>query len=233
MAMMIIMPELKSKDRPTNGAAQVQCPYLANTTSVVHQNAAAAMQIDPARRGEKGDWKEFIHPSGAMYYYNEKKRTYTKMDIDTLLVEGEEVYPYYYVVPESKIITWVEPMDGYILFQECTAAWHWNHKRLELEAQYWMEMRISEVRSLRMKLNWYRVEALAMEQSTAATIFWTLDQMKEMAAELAIARTETLTGPNGMVEEPGIAICDAVNWKVTTGHHEYLNHYGQPEARLI
>lgn len=28
-----------------------------------------------------------------------------------------------------------------------------------------------------------------MEQSTAATIFWTLDQMKEMAAELAIAGT--------------------------------------------
>jgi hypothetical protein len=32
-------------------------------------------------------------------------------------------------------------------------------------------------------------EALAIEQSTAASIFWTLDQMKEMAAELATAGT--------------------------------------------
>ncbi|KAG1894111.1 uncharacterized protein F5891DRAFT_1195668 [Suillus fuscotomentosus] len=162
-----------------------------------HDYNVLAMQIDPARRGEKGEWKECIHPSGATYYYNEKTRTYTEMNIDTcseeqlrrleswidasrskidgkqwllvvdpILARGEEVYPYYYVAPESKIITWVEPMDGYILFQECTAAWHWNHKRLELEAQYWkhveyfprgMEMRVSEVRNLRVKLNWYRV----------------------------------------------------------------------------
>jgi hypothetical protein len=48
--------------------------------------------------------------------------------VDPMLARGEEVYPYYYVVPESQIITWVEPMDGYILFQECTTAWHWRHK---------------------------------------------------------------------------------------------------------
>ncbi|KAG1848374.1 hypothetical protein C8R48DRAFT_730110 [Suillus tomentosus] len=234
-----------------------------------HDYNVLAMQIDPARRGEKGEWKECIHPSGATYYYNEKTRTYTEMNIDTcseeqlrrleswidasrskidgkqwllvvdpILARGEEVYPYYYVAPESKIITWVEPMDGYILFQECTAAWHWNHKRLELEAQYWkhveyfprgMEMRVSEVRNLRVKLNWYRVEALTMEQSTAATIFWTLDQMKEMAAELAIA--ETLAEPNGMVGEPCVAICGKLLHILR--HHEYLNHYGRPEARLI
>jgi hypothetical protein len=71
--------------------------------------------------------------------------------IDLMLVRGEEVYLYYYVVPENQIITWVEPINGYILFQECTA-WHWNHKctliftslvlelnsaGLKLEAQYW------------------------------------------------------------------------------------------------
>ncbi|KAG2113271.1 hypothetical protein BD769DRAFT_1673805 [Suillus cothurnatus] len=68
-----------------------------------------------------------------------------------------------------------------------------------------------------------------MEQSTATTIFWTLDQMKEMGAELAIA--ETLARPNGMVEEPGVAICGKLLYILR--HHEYLNHYGQPEARLI
>ncbi|KAG1894110.1 uncharacterized protein F5891DRAFT_1195667 [Suillus fuscotomentosus] len=68
-----------------------------------------------------------------------------------------------------------------------------------------------------------------MEQSTAATIFWTLDQMKEMAAELAIA--ETLAEPNGMVGEPCVAICGKLLHILR--HHEYLNHYGRPEARLI
>ncbi|KAG1896198.1 uncharacterized protein F5891DRAFT_983717 [Suillus fuscotomentosus] len=86
--------------------------------------------------------------------------------VDPMLARGEEIYPYYYVVPESQIITWVEPMDGYILFQQCMAARHWNHKRLKLKAQYWkhieyfpcgMAMHVSEVRSLWVKLNWYRV----------------------------------------------------------------------------
>ncbi|KAG2150139.1 hypothetical protein BD769DRAFT_1659671 [Suillus cothurnatus] len=147
-----------------------------------HDYNVQAMQIDPARCREKGDWQESIHLSGAAYYYNDKTRTYTEMNvgtcleeqltrlkswidasrskidgkqwllvIDPMLARGEEVYPYYYVVPENQIITWVEPIDGYILFQECTV-WHWNHKStlvftslvlelsfagLELEAQYW------------------------------------------------------------------------------------------------
>ncbi|KAG2353402.1 hypothetical protein BDR07DRAFT_1496316 [Suillus spraguei] len=221
-----------------------------------------AMQIDPTRRGEKGDWRESIHPSGAIYYYNEKMRTYTEMNlgacseaqlqkleswidasrskidgkqwllvVEPMLARGEEIYPYYYVVPESQIIAWVEPMDGYILFQECTAAWQWNHKRLELEAQYWKhveyfprgaEVHVSEVRSLRVKLNWYRVGEFFD--------FAALDQNDlKMATELATA--EALVGPNGMAEEPGVVICGKLLHVIR--HHEYLNHYGQPEARLI
>lgn len=72
--------------------------------------------------------------------------------VEQISVRGQEIYPYYYVVPEKRIITWLEPVDGYLLFQECTAAWHWNHKStlffrvilleidlagLELEAQFW------------------------------------------------------------------------------------------------
>jgi len=41
---------------------------------------------------------------------------------------GVELYRYYYVVPENQVITWIEPMDGYILFQECTMASQWDHK---------------------------------------------------------------------------------------------------------
>ncbi|KAG2051243.1 hypothetical protein BDR06DRAFT_1061765 [Suillus hirtellus] len=176
-----------------------------------HDYNLQAMQIDPARCREKGDWKEYIHPLGATYYYNAKTSTYTEMNIgtcsdeqlrkleswinasrskiigkrwvlvvDLMLARGEEIFPYYYVVPESKIITWVEPMDGYILFQECTAAWHWNHKRLELEAQYWkhvkyfplgMEMHVSEVRNLRVKLNWYRNNQVTNRSAGYGTIY--------------------------------------------------------------
>ncbi|KAG1874031.1 hypothetical protein C8R48DRAFT_769418 [Suillus tomentosus] len=134
--------------------------------------------------------------------------------VEPIIARGQEIYLYYYVVPENRIITWIEPVDAYLLFQECTAVWHWNHKRLELEAQYWkhveyfphgIEMHHSEVRTLRRRLNWYRIEALALEKSTAGSIFWTLEQMKEMTAELAIA--EELAGSDGVMEEHGVAIC--------------------------
>jgi hypothetical protein len=62
-----------------------------------------------------------------------------------------------------------------------------------------------------------------MEQSTAASLFWTLNQMKEMAAELAITgacphlnlhfnsitETEELAKPSEIIEESAIAICGA------------------------
>ncbi|KAG1765582.1 hypothetical protein EDD22DRAFT_845372 [Suillus occidentalis] len=57
--------------------------------------------------------------------------------VELLLIEGMEIYTYYYMVPERRIIVWPESVNGYILFQECMVAWHWNHKKLELEAQYW------------------------------------------------------------------------------------------------
>ncbi|KAG1741382.1 hypothetical protein EDD22DRAFT_959048 [Suillus occidentalis] len=214
------------------------------------------MQIDPVRLSVQGDWNEFIHPSGATYHYNAKmlqrleswiNASRNKIDgkpwllvVEPISVEGTEIYPYYYVVPEDRMITWIEPVDGYLLFQECTTAWHWNHKRLELEAQYWkhveyfphgIEIRLAEVKALRVRLNWYRrnIEALAIEQSTAAALFWTLDQMKEMTAELAT--TEELAGPAGIMEEPSVAICGKIMHMLR--HHEYLNHHGRPEARLM
>lgn len=49
--------------------------------------------------------------------------------VDQVLARGKEVYPYYYVDTESHIIGWTDDMKGDLLFQECTAAWEWNHKR--------------------------------------------------------------------------------------------------------
>ncbi|KAG2740368.1 hypothetical protein P692DRAFT_20753515, partial [Suillus brevipes Sb2] len=222
-----------------------------------------------------GDWNEIIHPSGAMYHYNARMKTYAEMNmsacsdqqlqrleswinasrnkldgkqwllvVEPISVGGTEIYPYYYVVPEDRMITWIEPVDGYLLFQECTTAWHWNHKRLELEAQFWkhveyfphgIEVRLSEVKALRVQLNWYRrnIEALAIEQSTAAALFWTLDQMKEMAAELATTGTYpdlNLLGTCRTCWDHGATECCNL-WYVS--HHEYLNHHGRPEARLM
>ncbi|KAG1893546.1 uncharacterized protein F5891DRAFT_985774 [Suillus fuscotomentosus] len=215
-----------------------------------HNYNLQAMQIDPAsinRRGEKGDWKEYIHPSGATYYYNAKMARVLDQCIKIQdnwkmmgTARGEEIFPYYYVVPESKIITWVEPMDGYILFQECTAAWHWNHKRLELEAQYWkhveyfplgMEMRVSEVRNLRVKLNWYRVGefvfGFAMSEQN--------NQVTNRSAGYGTIYCHYHILDSGPNERDGHRAGHYRHHQLRSdkGHHEYLNHYGQHEARLI
>ncbi|KAG1744751.1 hypothetical protein EDB19DRAFT_1826897 [Suillus lakei] len=61
--------------------------------------------------------------------------------VEPILARGQEIYPYYCMVPEKCIITWLEPVDGFLLFQECMAVWHWNHKRLKLEAQFWKHVK--------------------------------------------------------------------------------------------
>ncbi|KAG2346002.1 hypothetical protein BDR05DRAFT_946524 [Suillus weaverae] len=118
------------------------------------------MQTDLARCEVRGDWEERIHPSGATNHYNAKMNMFTEMNtracsdeqlqrleswihasrlqindeqwllvVEPIFVRGEEVYTYYYVAPKDRIIAWQEP--------ECMTVSHWNHKRLELEAQFW------------------------------------------------------------------------------------------------
>ncbi|KAG1761226.1 hypothetical protein EDD22DRAFT_954207 [Suillus occidentalis] len=124
-----------------------------------------------------------------------------------------------------------------------------NRTGLELEAQYWkhveyfphgIEICLAEVKALWVQLNWYHVEALAIEQSTAAALFWTLDQMKEMTAELAttsmyldlnflcksMTETEELARPAGIMEELSVAICGKIM-------HMLRTTYSIPKARLM
>ncbi|KAG2343795.1 hypothetical protein BDR05DRAFT_947901 [Suillus weaverae] len=49
-----------------------------------------------------------------------------------------------------------------------------------------------------------KIEAMTLGQSSATSMFWTLDQMNQIGAHLA-----------------------------TIGHHQFLNHHNQPEAHLI
>ncbi|KAG1831701.1 hypothetical protein EV424DRAFT_1342699 [Suillus variegatus] len=187
-----------------------------------------------------GDWQELVHPIGGTYFYNLRKNTFTltnlrnfqnlqtldefvnasraaaKEDSWILVVEpiifmGEERFQYYYVVPGSRIIAWLEDLDGYILFQPCVKSSTWKHKRLELEAQYWKhfkyfphQFRLSrlEVRCIWGEMVCYlgvtlritaKTEAMTLKQSTVASIFWTLEKMDQIIGQLAYVVRERHT----------------------------------------
>ncbi|KAG1898672.1 uncharacterized protein F5891DRAFT_1190442 [Suillus fuscotomentosus] len=212
------------------------------------------------------DWQELVHPLGGTYFYNSRKNTYTltnlrnsrslqtldgfvnasrataKEDAWTLVVQpmvfmGKERFQYYYVVPGSRIIAWLEDLDGYILFRACVKPSEWRHKRLELEAQYWkhfeyfphdLRMSRSEVRCIRGELVCYLAEATTLRQSTAASIFWTLDEMNQIVGQLAYVEEIT---ENDLVPETGVVSCCRIMYMLR--HHQYLHRHNQPEARLI
>lgn len=195
---------------------------------------------------------------------------------------GEEVYQYYYVVHDLRIITWLEDLDGYLLFRECIQASEWRHKSallcnylfffsivlyrartrgsvlvsgqtnivslilmlqcftgdtlnffrtsstwqahtLDAHAEkFFATLEVSPI-----LLQWYLelperiIEATTLNQSTAATIFWTLDQMRQVDVQLASVgmcpkscpaehrddrETEALA-ENEIVEDTGIVLC--------------------------
>ncbi|KAG1858589.1 hypothetical protein C8R48DRAFT_775026 [Suillus tomentosus] len=219
------------------------------TDDAYEDNLVRKKQISDPPPSVYGDWQELVHPLGGTYFYNLKQNAYTltnlrdyrnlqtldefvnasraaaKEDAWTLVVQptifmGEERFQYYYVVPGSRIITWLEDLDGYILFRACVKPSEWRHKRLELEAQYWKhfeyfphQFRISrsEVRCIRGELNNFKIEATTLKQSTAASIFWNLDEMNQIVGQLAnIGRIMYMLR-----------------------HHQYLHRHNQPEARLI
>ncbi|KIK46554.1 hypothetical protein CY34DRAFT_104961 [Suillus luteus UH-Slu-Lm8-n1] len=176
-----------------------------------------------------GEWEMFVHPSGAVYYYNETRNTYTGLNIRdcptdrlekfeawvkamrgrvtkdrTIVAEPAripnvdgDIYLYYLVAPEAEVIGWIEPLDGTHLFRECNSARQWNHKRLELEAQFWKH-----------------VEFFPHN--------FKLDHSRDVLEKI-INRLASL-GSDGTITEPGV---------VLFGHHQYLHYYGQPEARLL
>ncbi|KAG1793333.1 uncharacterized protein HD556DRAFT_1443768 [Suillus plorans] len=145
-----------------------------------------------------------------------------------------DVYLYYLVVPDARIIGWLEPFDGTHLFRECDFAREWNHKRLELEAQFWKHVEFFPhnfkldrffVRKLRAELDWFHGDAMTLENSTSATIF-----SNREATEKIITRLASL-GSDENITEPVVALFGELYHMLR--HHQYLNYYGQPEARLL
>ncbi|KAG1879047.1 hypothetical protein F4604DRAFT_1923189 [Suillus subluteus] len=141
------------------------------------------------------------------------------------------------MVPNQHIIAWLEDLNGKLLFGECIQPSEWRHKRLELEAQYWkhfeffphqFQMEISQVRCMRRELVCYIGEATTLGQSSASSMFWTLDQMNQIGAHLA-----TIEGlvDNGIAEETGVVFCCRILYILR--HHQFLNCHNQPEACLI
>ncbi|KAG1779681.1 hypothetical protein EV702DRAFT_1195054 [Suillus placidus] len=189
-----------------------------------------------------GNWQELVHPLGGTYYYHNTKNVFTLANLKTYLslhnlknfidavraaanedgwplvvlptiFMGEERFQYYYVVPDRHVIAWLEVLNGKLLFGECIQPSEWNHKRLELEAQYWKHleffphqflMECSQVRCIRIELACYIGEATTLGQSSAASMFWTLDQMNQIGTHLATIES---LADNDIIEETGVVFC--------------------------
>ncbi|KAG2744382.1 hypothetical protein P692DRAFT_20878031 [Suillus brevipes Sb2] len=203
------------------------------------------LQFDLLRNEVYGEWEEFVHPSGATYYYNRTRNAYTGLNIRdcssdrldkfeawvkttqnriqgdlTLVAEpvrtqnvDGDVYLYYLVALDAHIIGWMEPLDGTYLFRECDSARHWNHKRLELEAQFWKHVEFFPrdfkldrilLRQLRSELDWFHADALTLEGSTSATIFSNKETMEKIITRLA--SLDNLSESDGSIPETGVAL---------------------------
>ncbi|KAG2113383.1 hypothetical protein DEU56DRAFT_919714 [Suillus clintonianus] len=201
------------------------------------------LQFDLLKNEVYGEWEEFVHLSGATYYYNRTRKAYTGFNVrdcssdcldkfeawvkatraraheDLLLVAEPvrtqnvdgDVYLYYLVALEARIIGWLETFDGTHLFRECDSARQWNHKRLELEAQFWKHVEFFPrdfkldhifLRQLRTELDWFHAASL-----------------------------DDLSESEGIITEPGVALLGRLYHMLR--HHQYLNYFGQPEARLL
>ncbi|KAG1725139.1 hypothetical protein EDD22DRAFT_853724 [Suillus occidentalis] len=175
-----------------------------------------------------GVWEGIVHPSGVLYYFDiatnwigaARRRLQEDawyMVVEPVITEDGDFYEYYCVVPDARIITWFEEFNADLLFQECAFAREWNHKR---KKHVWYQPMAERART---------IEGLILEQSTAASLFWSTDQMEKVIARLI--SFENLLNSNQSLKEQGVAFCGRI-WSVLR-HHQFLNYYGLPEARLM
>ncbi|KAG2106901.1 hypothetical protein BD769DRAFT_1393073 [Suillus cothurnatus] len=149
---------------------------------------ATSKQVDAFRDETYGDWEGMVHPSGVMYYFTWKTKTYTRTDIKRRLQEDAwflvvepiakqdgDHYEYYCVDTSQHVVAWFDAFDASLLFQECAFAREWNHK-----------------------------------YSNPA---------------------ESHLSSNDFMTEQGVAFCGRI-WSILR-HHQFLNYYGLPEARLM
>ncbi|KAG1798368.1 hypothetical protein EV424DRAFT_470327 [Suillus variegatus] len=103
-----------------------------------------------------GEWQPCIHPEGALYLYNGRKRTFTEGHINQYLFRlmdrcADELYDlvvpnqtdscqYYFVDHETRTLFWLHVYDKATetVFDDLQGVRDPSHIRYALESQYWM-----------------------------------------------------------------------------------------------
>ncbi|KAG2108249.1 uncharacterized protein F5147DRAFT_652968 [Suillus discolor] len=145
------------------------------------------------------------------------------MVIKPVTREDRDYYEYYCVVLDAHTIAWFEDFNADLLFQECTFAREWNHKSKfysPMNGSSWrhnfgenmlMSMQRSDATELPAHLEWYLAEGLILEQSTAASLFWSTDQMEKVIT--CLISFENLLNSDASLKEQGIAYCGRI-WNI-------------------
>ncbi|KAG2069416.1 hypothetical protein BDR04DRAFT_1119042 [Suillus decipiens] len=173
-----------------------------------------------------GDWEENIYPSGATYDYN------NKMVAHSLYENIDDIHQ---IEPADLCGSMYQELN---YTEECTAAWYWNHKRLELKAQFWKHMEYFP----------FEIDISLKEEMASELVIASMHPHFNLHCQVDNQRTEELVGPNGVMDVPDVTICgkllhvihmlfvsNGLDIKLNTqeGHHQYLHHYGQPKACLM
>ncbi|KAG1883723.1 hypothetical protein F4604DRAFT_1677461 [Suillus subluteus] len=166
-----------------------------------------------------GNWQELVHPLDGTYYYHNTKNALTLtnlrryLDLHSL---KDFIDVYYYVVPDKQVIAWLEDLNSKLLFGECI------QPSLELEAQYWkhfeffpyqFQMESPQVRHIWREVVCYIREAMTLGQSSAASMFWTLDKINQIGTHLATIES---LADNEIIEETGVMFCCRVLYILRT-----------------
>ncbi|KAG1844983.1 hypothetical protein F4604DRAFT_1688893 [Suillus subluteus] len=202
--------------------------YAQKTRSQSPSLQTVALNSNINRQEVYGEWERFVHPSGATYYYNETRNTYTGLNVrDCPSVQLEDFENWVKAMRsrvngDHTIIT--EPartqnVDGdiylyYLVAPEAEViGWLEPLDGLELEAQFWKHVEFFPrnfkldhdcVRKLRTELDWFHIDTLTLEHSTSATIFSNKEVMEKIIDRLA--SLDDLSVSDGIIPEPGVAL---------------------------
>ncbi|KAG1827840.1 hypothetical protein DFJ58DRAFT_849329 [Suillus subalutaceus] len=198
-------------------------------------------QVDAFRDEVYGDWEGIVHPSGVMYYFSWKTKTYTGTDIkrcsrDRLHNLNNWIHAARRRLQEDTWFLVVEPVakqdgDHYEYYcadtKQHVVAWfdvfdasllfqECGLARLELEAQFWKHVdffpRHYEMRP-------------SDANELRAHLEWFLADSRFIFGR---NRAESHLSSNDLMTEQGVAFCGS--WIRSSS---ILNYYGLPEARLM
>ncbi|KAG0691528.1 hypothetical protein DFH29DRAFT_1018774 [Suillus ampliporus] len=181
-----------------------------------YENTSVRMkEIDDPRPATYGNWQELVHPLGvqSLEDFVDASRAAVNEDGWTLVVlptifMGEERFQYYYVVPNKQDLN---SKLSIVLNGKPTSKTHTERNCL-----------------LHRRITQEKTEATILSQSSAASMFWTLDQMNQIDTHLATI--ESLAN-NEIIEETGAVFCCRILYILR--HHQFLNRHNQLKPALF